>query len=177
MTFEDYKDELIKTALAKDPALKNKDEAINFSPGIRALLAHYKAHILYLDGEFAKANEISLKARMDTGIEIHPGAKIGRRCYIDHGMGVVIGETAEVGDDVLMYHGVTLGGLINKKIKRHPSVGNNVLIGAGAVLLGNINIGNDCKIGANAVVLEDVPDDCTAVGVPAQIIKHKKNNK
>lgn len=90
-------------------------------------------------------------------------------------MGVVIGETAEIGDDVLMYHGVTLGGLINKRVKRHPSVGNNVLIGAGAILLGNITIGNDCKIGANSVVLESVPDDCTAVGAPAKIIKHKHN--
>lgn len=176
MNFEEYKDELVKTALAKDPALTSESEAINFSPGIRALLAHFKAHKLYVKGEFSKANKISLKARMDTGIEIHPGAKIGRRCYIDHGMGVVIGETAEIGDDVLMYHGVTLGGLVNKRVKRHPSVGNNVLIGAGAVILGNIKIGNDCKIGANAVVLDDVPDDCTAVGVPAQIIKHKKNN-
>lgn len=175
MTFEEYKEELIKTALAKDPALTSEEEAIKFSPGIRALLSHYKAHELYLKGEIIKASEISQKARIDTGIEIHPGAKIGRRCYIDHGMGVVIGETAEIGDDVLMYHGVTLGGLVNKRVKRHPSVGNNVLIGAGAVILGNIKVGNNCKIGANAVVLEDVPDDSTAVGIPAKIIKH--NNK
>lgn len=110
MTFEEYKDELVKAALEKDPALTKEEDALRFSPGIRALLAHFDAHKLYLQGEFSKANEISQKARRETGIEIHPGAKIGRRCYIDHGMGVVIGETAEVGDDVLMYHGVTLGG-------------------------------------------------------------------
>lgn len=175
MTYEEYKKELVESALLKDPALTKAEEAIKFSPGIKALLAHYEAHKLYLEGEFSKANEISLNARKETGIEIHPGAKIGRRCYIDHGMGVVIGETAEVGDDVLMYHGVTLGGVKNERVKRHPTVGNNVLIGAGAILLGNITIGNDCKIGANSVVLADVPDDCTAVGAPAKIIKHKHN--
>lgn len=175
MTFEEYKDELVKTALEKDPALTKEEDALRFSPGIRALLAHYEAHKLYLQGEFSKANEISQKTRRETGIEIHPGAKVGRRCYIDHGMGVVIGETAEIGDDVLMYHGVTLGGLKNARVKRHPTVGNNVLIGAGAILLGNITIGNFCKIGANSVVLDDVPDDCTAVGAPAKIIKHKHN--
>ena len=175
MTFEEYKDELVKAALEKDPALTKEENALRFSPGIRALLAHYEAHKLYLQGEFSRANEISQKARRETGIEIHPGAKIGRRCYIDHGMGVVIGETAEIGDDVLMYHGVTLGGLKNARVKRHPTVGNNVLIGAGAILLGNITVGNFCKIGANSVVLDDVPDDCTAVGAPAKIIKHKHN--
>lgn len=175
MTFEEYKDELVKAALEKDPALTKEEDALRFSPGIKALLAHFEAHKLYLEGEFSKANEISQKARRETGIEIHPGAKIGRRCYIDHGMGVVIGETAEIGDDVLMYHGVTLGGLKNARVKRHPTVGNNVLIGAGAILLGNITIGNFCKIGANSVVLDDVPDDCTAVGAPAKIIKHKHN--
>ena len=175
MTFEEYKDELVKAALEKDPALTKEEDALRFSPGIRALLAHYEAHKLYLQGEFSRANEISQKARRETGFEIHPGAKIGRRCYIDHGMGVVIGETAEIGDDVLMYHGVTLGGLKNARVKRHPTVGNNVLIGAGAILLGNITVGNFCKIGANSVVLDDVPDDCTAVGAPAKIIKHKHN--
>lgn len=175
MTFEEYKDELVKAALEKDPALTKEEDALRFSLGIRALLAHYEAHKLYLQGEFSRANEISQKARRETGIEIHPGAKIGRRCYIDHGTGVVIGETAEIGDDVLMYHGVTLGGLKNARVKRHPTVGNNVLIGAGAILLGNITVGNFCKIGANSVVLDDVPDDCTAVGAPAKIIKHKHN--
>lgn len=174
MTFEEYKDELVKAALEKDPALTSSKDAIRFSPGIKSLLDHYKAHRLYLEGNYLKANEISFKSRMETGIEIHPGAKIGRRCYIDHGMGIVIGETAEVGNDVLMYHGVTLGGLKNERIKRHPTVGNNVLIGAGAILLGNITIGNDCKIGANAVVLDNVPNNSTAVGAPAKIIKHKK---
>lgn len=174
ISYNEYKDELIKSALEHDPALKSEEEAIRFSAGIKALLSHYIAHNLYLEGKLYEAQEIAYKSRMETGIEIHPGAKIGRRCYIDHGMGVVIGETAEVGDDVLMYHSVTLGAITNKKVKRHPSVGNRVMIGAGAVLLGNIKIGDDCKIGANSVVLSDVPNDSTAVGSPAKIIPHKK---
>ena len=111
---------------------------------------------------------------METGIEIHPGAKIGRRCYIDHGMGVVIGETAEIGDDVLMYHSVTLGAVTNERVKRHPTIGNNVMLGAGAVILGNIKIGDNSKIGANSVVLKDIPENSTAVGAPARIISRKK---
>ena len=174
ISYNEYKEELIKNALANDPALKSEEEAILFSAGIKALLSHYIAHNLYLEGKLYEAQEMAYKSRMETGIEIHPGAKIGRRCYIDHGMGVVIGETAEIGDDVLMYHSVTLGSVTNKKVKRHPTVGNNVMIGAGAVLLGNINIGNNCKIGANAVVLTDAPENSTAVGAPAKIIPHKK---
>ena len=174
ISYNEYKDELIKNALANDPALKSEEEAILFSAGIKALLSHYIAHDLYLEGKLYEAQEMAYKSRMETGIEIHPGAKIGRRCYIDHGMGVVIGETAEIGDDVLMYHSVTLGAVTNKNVKRHPTVGNNVMIGAGAVLLGNISIGNNCKIGANAVVLTDVPENSTAVGAPAKIIPHKK---
>lgn len=174
LSYNQYKDELIKNALNNDPALKSEEEAILFSAGIKALLSHYIAHNLYLEGKLYEAQEIAFKSRIETGIEIHPGAKIGRRCYIDHGMGVVIGETAEIGDDVLMYHSVTLGAVTNQKVKRHPTVGNNVMIGAGAVLLGNITIGDDCKIGANSVVLTDVPEDSTAVGAPAKIIPHKK---
>lgn len=174
LNYNEYKEELIKNALANDPALKSEEEAILFSAGIKALLSHYIAHKLYLQGKVYEAQEIAFKSRMETGIEIHPGAKIGRRCYIDHGMGVVIGETAEVGDDVLMYHSVTLGAVTNEKVKRHPTVGNHVMIGAGAILLGNITIGNNCQIGANSVVLEDVPDNSTAVGAPARIIAHKK---
>lgn len=173
MNYEEYKNELIDIALQKDPSLKSREEALKYTSGVKALLSHYIAHEYYEKGEFMKAAEISFRAKIETGIEIHPGAQIGRRCFIDHGIGVVIGETSVIGDDVMMYHGVTLGGLVNEKVKRHPTVGNNVLIGAGAVLLGNINIGNDVKIGANSVVLQDVPDNSTAVGAPAKIIKHK----
>lgn len=173
MNYEEYKEELIQVAIKKDPSLKSKDEALKYTSGVKALLSHYIAHEYYEKKQYMKAAEISFRAKIETGIEIHPGAKIGRRCFIDHGIGVVIGETSVIGDDVMMYHGVTLGAVINEKVKRHPTVGNNVLIGAGAVLLGNINIGNDVKIGANAVVLNDIPDNSTAVGVPAKIIKHK----
>lgn len=169
-SYKKYKEELIDNALRKDPALKSREEAALFSPGIRALMYHWYAHKLFLEGSLYEAQEIAYKSRIETGIEIHPGAKIGRRCYIDHGMGVVIGETAEIGDDCLIYHSVTLGGVSSKKGKRHPTVGNNVLIGAGAVLLGDIVIGDNVKIGANAVVLTDVPSNATAVGAPAKII-------
>lgn len=171
INYEDYKEELLESALEKDPALKSKEEAILYSPGIKALLSHFRAHKLWTDGNFYEANEIAFKSRMETGIEIHPGAKIGRRCFIDHGMGVVIGETAEVGNDCLIYHGVTLGAVENKKGKRHPTVGNHVMLGAGSVILGDIHIGDYVKIGANAVVLEDVESHSTAVGAPARVIK------
>ena len=173
-SYNEYKDELIKNALKKDPAMKSEEEAILFSAGIKALLSHYIAHNLYLERKLYEAQEQAFKSRIETGIEIHPGAKIGRRCYIDHGMGVVIGETAEIGDDVLIYHSVTLGAVTNKKVKRHPTIGNNVMIGAGAVILGNVKVGDDCKIGANSVVLKDIPKDCTAVGAPARIIPHNR---
>lgn len=174
ISYNEYKEELIKNALKNDPALKSEEEAILFSSGIKALLSHYIAHNLYLEGKLYEAQEIAYKARMETGIEIHPGAKIGRRCYIDHGMGVVIGETAEIGDDVLMYHSVTLGAVTNERVKRHPTIGNNVMLGAGAVILGNIKIGDNSKIGANSVVLKDIPENSTAVGAPARIISRKK---
>ena len=171
ISFDEYKKDLIETALKKDPSLKSEEEAIKYSPGVKALLNHYKAHKLYLEENYLEADEISYKSRIDTGIEIHPGAKIGRRTFIDHGMATVIGETAEIGDDCLIYHSVTLGAVANKKGKRHPSVGNKVMIGAGAVLLGDIKIGDNVKIGANAVVLTDVESCVTAVGAPARIIK------
>ena len=169
--YDKYKQELLENALKKDPSLKSEEEAILYSPGVKALLYHYQAHKLYLDGKFYEADELAYKSRLETGIEIHPGAKIGRRCFIDHGMATVIGETAEIGDDCLIYHSVTLGAVANIKGKRHPSVGNNVMIGAGAVLLGDIKVGDNVKIGANAVVLKDVPSNVTAVGSPARIIK------
>ena len=171
INYEAYKEELLQSALEKDPALNSKEEAVLYSPGVKALLSHYRAHDLWLEGNFYEANEIAFKSRMETGIEIHPGAKIGKRCFIDHGMGVVIGETAEIGDDCLIYHGVTLGAVENKKGKRHPTVGNDVMLGAGSVILGDIHIGDHVKIGANAVVLEDVADHSTAVGAPARVLK------
>ncbi|MBC7087657.1 MAG: serine O-acetyltransferase [Tissierellales bacterium] len=161
-----------KNVLQKDPATNSLFEAIFFSPGVRAIAAHKISHSLYKKGHFTLARWISYRARKKTGIEIHPGAKIGKRVFIDHGMGVVIGETAEVGNDVTIYHGVTLGGVGTQKgVKRHPTIGNNVMIGAGSKILGPIYIGNNSKIGANAVVLKDVPENATAVGVPAKIIK------
>ena len=174
MEFEEYKGGLIITALEKDPSLKSEDEAVMFTSGVKALLSHFNAHKLYNEKKFLEASELSFLAKKETGIEIHPGAKIGRRCFIDHGIGVVIGETSIIGDDVVMYHGVTLGAIENKKTKRHPTIGNNVLIGAGAKLLGNITIGDNVKIGANAVVLKDIPKNSTVVGIPGKIIK--KNN-
>lgn len=173
INYDDYKDELLESALKKDPSLRNKEEAALYSPGIKALLNHYRAHKLWECGKYYEAEEIAFKSRMETGIEIHPGAQIGRRTFIDHGMGIVIGQTAEVGEDCLIYHGVTLGAVKNIRGKRHPSVGNNVLLGAGSVLLGDIKIGDDVKIGANAVVLTDLEDGVTAVGAPARIIRHK----
>lgn len=172
MNYDEYRQELIETALRKDPSLKSEEEALMFTSGVKALLAHFIAHQLYLKGNYIEASERSFEAKKETGIEIHPGAQIGRRCFIDHGIGVVIGETSIIGDDAILFHGVTLGGLVNEKVKRHPTVGNNVMIGAGAKLLGNITIGDNVKIGANAVVLTDVPDDCTVVGVPGRIIRH-----
>lgn len=173
ISYENYKEELLEAALAKDPALRSKEEATLYSPGIKALLSHYRAHKLWIEGKHYEADEIAFKSRIETGIEIHPGAKIGRRTFIDHGMGIVIGETAEVGEDCLIYHGVTLGAVANKKGKRHPTVGNNVMLGAGAVILGAVNVGNNVKVGANAVVLEDIEDNATAVGAPARVIKNK----
>lgn len=172
--YKEYKEELIENAIKRDPALRSREEAALYSPGVRALLYHWSAHKLFIDGNIYEAMEIAYKSRMETGIEIHPGAKIGKRLYIDHGMGVVIGETAEIGDDCLIYHGVTLGAVSNEKTKRHPTIGNNVMVGAGAVLLGNIKIGDNVKIGANAVVLTNIDDNSTAVGAPARIISNKK---
>lgn len=156
--------------MENDPAARNRLEVFFLYPCVHAILWSRLSHFFYKANLFFLARLISQLARFLTGIEIHPGAKIGRGLFIDHGMGVVIGETAEVGDNVVIYHGVTLGGTGKHKGKRHPTVGNNVLIGSGAKVLGPINIGNNVKIGANAVVLKDIPDNCTAVGVPARII-------
>lgn len=153
-----------------DPACRSIEEATNLYPITDALASYDIAHEFYLRGEFYEARRISQDARNRTGIEIHPGAEIGRCFFIDHGMGVVIGETAKIGDFVHMYQGVTLGGVESIQGQRHPIVGNHVLIGANATLLGPIHIGDGAKIGAGAVVMHDVPAGATAVGVPARII-------
>ena len=155
--------------LAKDPAVKNKFEALLY-PSLHAVINHRAAHYLYKKRFFFLARLISQISRFFTGIEIHPGATIGKRNLFDHGMGIVIGETAEIGDNCVIYHGVTLGGVSTSKTKRHPTLKNNVTVGTGAKLLGNITVGNNVKIGANSVVLKDVPDNAVAVGIPARII-------
>lgn len=166
-----------KNILEKDPAAKNLFEAIFCYPSLKALFYYKLAHKLYKKNRFILSRIISQRARRITGIEIHPGAKIGDKLFIDHGMGIVIGETAEIGNNVLMYHGVTLGGIGGQKgIKRHPTIEDDVIIGAGAKILGPITIGRGAKIGANSVVLEDVPPYSTAVGAPARIVRKKNKN-
>lgn len=158
----------LNKVMENDPAARSKIEVFLLYPTIHALIAYRISHYLYINKLFFLARLISQISRFFTGIEIHPGAKIGRGLVIDHGMGVVIGETAEIGDNVLLYHGVTLGGTGKDKGKRHPTVGNNVVIGAGAKVLGPIYIGSNSKIGANSVVLNNVPEGATAVGIPAK---------
>ncbi|MCI8398662.1 MAG: serine O-acetyltransferase [Oscillibacter sp.] len=155
----------------RDPAARGKLEIFLLYPGVHAVLWHRIAHWLYVHKHFFLARWVSQHARRKTGIEIHPGAKIGRRLVIDHGMGIVIGETAEIGDDCLIYHGVTLGGTGKDQGKRHPTIGNNVLISCGAKVLGPFRVGDNARIAANAVVLSEVPEDATAVGIPAQIVR------
>lgn len=160
----------IETVFKKDPASRSVLEVLLCYPGLHAIWLHRIAHWFYKKKLYLIARIISHISRFFTGIEIHPGAKIGRRFFIDHGMGVVIGETTEIGDDVLIYQGAVLGGVSLSKGKRHPTIGNNVVIGAGAIVLGNIKIGDNARIGAGSVVLKDVPAGATAVGVPARII-------
>ena len=155
----------------KDPAARNVLEVILLYPGFHILVYHRVAHWLYEHKHFFLARWVSQHGRHKTGIEIHPGAKIGKCLFIDHGMGIVFGETTEIGDNCTIYHGVTLGGTGKDKGKRHPTLGDNVMVGAGAKVLGPINIGNNVKVAANAVVLKDIPDNCTAVGVPARIAR------
>ena len=155
----------------RDPAARSKLEVFFLYPGVHAVIWHRVAHWLYQRQHFFLARWVSQHARKKTGIEIHPGARIGRRLVIDHGMGIVIGETAEVGDDVLLYHGVTLGGTGKDQGKRHPTIGNNVLISCGAKVLGPFKVGDNARIAANAVVLSEVPENATAVGIPAQIVR------
>lgn len=160
--------ELIKQ---RDPAARSSFEIWLTYSGLHAVRSYKRAHWFYKRKMFTVARIISQWARFRTGIEIHPGAKIGKGLFIDHGMGVVIGETAEIGDNCLLYQGVTLGGTGKEKGKRHPTLGNNVMVGAGAKVLGPFIVGDNVKIAANAVVLEAIPPNCTAVGVPARIVK------
>jgi serine O-acetyltransferase len=163
--------EQFDTIFREDPAAKSRLEIVLCYPGFHAILLHRVAHHLYKAGVPLLPRFISQVSRFLTGIEIHPGATIGRRFFIDHGMGVVIGETAEIGDDVLLYQGVTLGGTGNEQGKRHPTIGNNVVIGTGAKVLGSITIGNNVKIGAGSVVVRPVPDYSTVVGIPGRIVR------
>lgn len=154
----------------RDPATRNGFELFLTSPGLHALWMHQVAHAIWKAGLRIPARMFSNWSRFWTGIEIHPGATIGRRVVIDHGMGVVIGETSIIGDDVLIYHGVTLGGKINDTVKRHPTIGNNVMLGAGATIIGDIEIGDGAMIGANAVVTKSIPAGAKIVGPQATII-------
>jgi len=158
----------IQTILQRDPACKSALEAFLCYPGLKAIWFHRIAHFLWTKNLKLLARILSQISRFLTGIEIHPGAKIGRRFFIDHGAGVVIGETAEIGDEVTIYQGVVLGGVSLEKKKRHPTIGNDVVIGAGAIVLGPIKIGDGVKIGANSVVLKDVRPYTTVVGIPAK---------
>ncbi len=161
----------VKNVQKRDPAARSVWEVVLLYQGLHALIYHRISHYFYRKNMFLLARLISQISRFFTGIEIHPGASIGKDFFIDHGTGVVIGETAVVGDNVLLYQGVTLGGTGLEKGKRHPTVGNNVVIGAGAKVLGNITIGDNSYIGANAVVIKDVPVNSTVVGVPGRITK------
>jgi serine O-acetyltransferase len=160
----------IGSVFERDPAARSTLEVLTCYPGVHARIMHRISHLLWKWRFFWLARLISHMARFLTGIEIHPGATIGRRFFIDHGMGVVIGETAEIGDDVTLYHGVTLGGTSWKEGKRHPTLGNGVVVGAGAKILGPILIGDGAKIGSNAVVVKNVPVGATAAGIPARIL-------
>ncbi len=161
----------------KDPAAKSLAEAIFFTPGLKAIAYHRVANKFYRKGNLIFARMISQRARRITGVEIHPGATLGKRLFIDHGMGVVIGETADIRDDVTIYHGVTLGGIGGEKgEKRHPTIHEGTIIGAGAKILGPVIVGAYSKIGANSVVLKDVPSGHTAVGAPARVISGNSRN-
>lgn len=167
----------IKVIYEKDPAATNIVEVLFCYPGLQALISHRIAHKLAYWGIPFIPRLISYWTRIFTGIEIHPKAQIGNRFFIDHGEGVVIGETTIIGDDVLIYQQVTLGGTGNEHGKRHPTIGNNVIIGAGAKILGNIKIGDNTRVGAGSVVVDDVPEHCTVVGVPGRVVQQKFFNQ
>ena len=163
--------ETINAYKQRDPAARSSFEIFFLYQGVHAIMYHRLAHFLYKRNMRLLARMVSQWSRHFTGIEIHPGATIGRRLVIDHGMGTVIGETAEIGDDCLLYQGVTLGGTGKDKGKRHPTLGNNVMVGSGAKVLGPFTVGDNARIAANAVVLQEVPADSTAVGIPARIVR------
>ncbi len=167
----------ISCVFERDPAARNSFEVITTYPGVHALLWHRVTHLLWRIHLKWLARTLSQLSRLLTGIEIHPGAQIGRRFFIDHGMGVVIGETAVIGDDVTLYHGVTLGGTSWSKGKRHPTLGNNVVVGAGAKVLGPITLSDGARVGSNAVVVKDVPENATVVGIPGHIVSVKARDK
>jgi serine O-acetyltransferase len=172
--FKDTKED-IDAVLDKDPAARNAFEVLLCYPGVWSIIWHRLAHWLFKRNLKLLARVISQIARFFTGIEIHPGAEIGKRCFIDHGMAVVIGETTEIGDDVTIYQAVTLGGTGKDVGKRHPTIGNNVVISSGAKVLGPFKVGDNSKIGAGSVVLEEVPANCTVVGVPGKIVRRGKH--
>jgi serine O-acetyltransferase len=159
----------VDTAVARDPAVRSRAEVVLGYSGLHAIWAYRLHHGLWVRGHRLSARLISQAVRVSTGVEIHPGAVIGRRFFIDHGMGVVIGETAEIGDDVMLYHDVTLGGRSLNRTKRHPTLGDGVVVGAGARVLGPVVVGAGAQIGANAVVVRDVPEGAVVVGVPGQV--------
>lgn len=173
--FKNIKEDL-KSVFDRDPAARSVLEVLTCYPGVHARILHRISHRLWRWRWYWLARLLSHIARFLTGVEIHPGATIGRRFFIDHGMGVVIGETAEIGDDVTLYHGVTLGGTSWKEGKRHPTLGNGVVVGAGAKILGPIHIGDGAKIGSNAVVVREVPAGATAAGIPARILDEVKKS-
>ena len=163
----------IRSVFKRDPAARNVFEIITCYSGVQAVIIYRFTHLLWRYKLYWLARFISTFARWITGIEIHPGAVIGRRFFIDHGMGVVIGETAEIGDDCMMYHGVTLGGTSWDKVKRHPTLKNGVIIGAGAKILGPVTLGKNVRVGSNSVVVRSIDDNCTVVGIPGRVLKKK----
>jgi len=163
----------IRSVFKRDPAARNVFEIITCYSGVQAVIIYRFTHLLWRYKLCWLARFISTLARWITGIEIHPGAVIGRRFFIDHGMGVVIGETSEIGDDCMMYHGVTLGGTSWDKVKRHPTLKDGVIIGAGAKILGPITLGKNVRVGSNSVVVRSVDDNCTVVGIPGRVLKNK----
>jgi len=163
----------VEIVLERDPAPKSRAEAVLFSAGMHAIRLHRASHRLYERKRYMTARAINYFARVLTGADIHPGAKVGKEFFIDHATGVVIGETAEIGDHVSIYQGVTLGGVATEKKKRHPTIGNNVVIGAGATILGPITVGDNVRVGAGSVVVKSVPPNCTVVGIPAKIVKRE----
>ena len=163
----------LAAVMENDPAINSEDEAIKYHMGLHVVAMYREAHELWLQGRTEEAMKINYEAHSLTGADVHPGATIGENFFIDHATGIVIGETTIIGNNVMIYQGVTLGGVSTSKGKRHPTLGNNVVIGANASVLGNITIGNNVRIGAGSVVVKDVPDDCTVVGIPGKIVKMK----